>query len=376
MITSKKKQGTVVGLDIGAGSIAAAEVITNGNVRVGRTGVAPLAPGVTRDGEIADSDALASTLKELFAQTKLPREVRVGISNQRLVVRSIRMPQIDDRKELETAVRFQAQDHIPMPIEQSVLDWQITGQRLGEDGRQMEIVIAAARRDMVSSVVTALESAGLKPVGIDVAAFGMIRALSDDLSAADLSYAASYEQRAFGDGGAGSAVAEVATPVSASLLCNLGDVTNLAVARGSTCLFTRMSSFGIEGIAQRLAERRALTLEHARQWLLHVGLREPVETIDGDPEIVLATREALAEGASKLADEMRLSLEFYGAQEGAVAIDEIVACGPGTAIAGLDDRLQRDLGYPFRVGRPQALAHLDDASAARLTLSYGLGRSE
>ena len=374
MITSKKKQGTVVGLDIGAGSIAAAEVITNGNVRVGRTGVAPLPPGVTRDGEIADGDALASTLKELFAQTKLPRNVRVGVANQRLVVRSIRMPQIDDRKELETAVRFQAQDHIPMPIEQSVLDWQITGQRLGEDGRQMEIVLVAARRDMVSSLVTALESAGLRPVGIDVAAFGMIRALSDDLTAADLSYAASYEQRAFGEGGAGGEAG--GAPVSASLLCNLGDVTNLVVARGSTCLFTRMSSFGIEGIAQRLAERRALTLEHARQWLLHVGLREPVETIDGDPEIVLAAREALAEGASKLADEMRLSLEFYGAQEGAVAIDEIVACSPGTAIPGLDDRLQRDLGYPFRVGRPQALAHLDDASAARLTLSYGLGRSE
>ena len=355
MKISSKKQGTVVGLDIGAGSIAAAEVITNGNVRVGRTGVAPLAPGVTRDGEISDGDALAATLKELFAQTKLPRNVRVGVANQRLVVRSIRMPQIDDRKELETAVRFQAQDHIPMPIEQSVLDWQVTGQRLGEDGRQMEIVLAAARRDMVSAIVSALEAAGLKPVGIDVAAFGMIRALSDELSASELAYAASYEERAFGEGGAGAG--EAPAPPGASLLCNLGDVTNLAVARGSNCLFTRMSSFGIEGIAQRLAERRALTLEHARQWLLHVGLREPVETIDGDPEIVAATRDALAEGASKLADEMRLSLEFYGAQEGAVAIDEIMACGPGTAIPGLDERLQRDLGYSFRVGRPQALAH-------------------
>ena len=374
MKISSKSPGTVVGLDIGAGSIAAAEVISNGNVRVGRTGVAPLAPGVTRDGEIADGDALAATLKELFAQTKLPRNVRVGVANQRLVVRSIRMPQIDDPKELETAVRFQAQDHIPMPIEQSVLDWQVTGQRLGEDGRQMEVVLAAARRDMVSAIVSALESAGLKPVGIDVAAFGMIRALADELSASELAYAASYEERAFGEGGAG--VDEAPVPPGASLLCNLGDVTNLAVARGPNCLFTRMSSFGIEGIAQRLAERRALTLEHARQWLLHVGLREPVETIDGDPEIVTATRDALAEGASKLADEMRLSLEFYGAQEGAIAIDEIVACGPGTAIPGLDERLQRDLGYSFRVGRPQALAHLDDATAARLTLSYGLGRSE
>ena len=68
------------------------------------------------------------------------------------------------------------------------------------------------------------------------------------------------------------------------LYCNLGDVTNLAVARGSTCLFTRVSSFGVEGIAQKLAERRQLTLEHARQWLVHVGLEQPIEQIEGDRE--------------------------------------------------------------------------------------------
>src|SRR5690242_19062293 len=87
LITSSKKQGTVVGLDIGAGSVAATEVISNGSVRVGRTGVAPLSAGVTRDGEIADAGGLAATLKELFAQTKLPRQVRVGVANQRVIVR-------------------------------------------------------------------------------------------------------------------------------------------------------------------------------------------------------------------------------------------------------------------------------------------------
>lgn len=75
---SAKKQSTVVGLDIEAGSVAATEVIVNGNVRVGRTGVAPLAPSVTRDGEVTDPEALGATLKELFSQAKLPRTVRVS----------------------------------------------------------------------------------------------------------------------------------------------------------------------------------------------------------------------------------------------------------------------------------------------------------
>ena len=76
----------------------------------------------------------------------------------------------------------------------------------------------------------------------------------------------------------------------AKLFCSLGDVTNLAVARDTTCLFSRVSFFGIEGIAQRLSERRGLTLEHSRQWLTYVGLDAPLETIEGDPEIVAAAR--------------------------------------------------------------------------------------
>jgi type IV pilus assembly protein PilM len=165
-------------------------------------------------------------------------------------------------------------------------------------------------------------------------------------------------------------------PGPAKLHCNLGDVTNLAVARGSTCLFTRVSPFGVEGIAQKLAERRGLTLEHARQWLSHVGVERPVEEIEGDGETVSATREALAEGSSRLVDELRLSLEYYAAQEGALPVDGVIACGPGTMIAGLADRLQRELGLPFELGRPEALSHLGESEAARLTLSYGLALEE
>jgi type IV pilus assembly protein PilM len=153
------------------------------------------------------------------------------------------------------------------------------------------------------------------------------------------------------------------------IYCNLGDVTNLAVARGSSCLFTRVSPFGVEGIAQKLAERRRLTLDHARRWLVHVGLDSPVEGIEGDSETISAARDSLAEGAARLVDELRLSLEYYAAQEGAMAIECIVACGPGTTIPGLMRRVQHDLGQRLEVGRPRALAHLDDATSARLTVS-------
>ena len=156
--------------------------------------------------------------------------------------------------------------------------------------------------------------------------------------------APSYEER-IGSDVQGTPAAGVETPIPARLYCNLGDVTNLAVARGSSCLFTRIAAFGIEGIAQKLAERRQLTLEHSRQWLTHVGLEQPLESIDGDAGHIAAARECLAEGAAKLADELRLSLEYYGAQDDAVAVEDIVACGPGATIPGLVERLQRDLGH-------------------------------
>ena len=375
---STHKSRTVVGLDIEAGSVAAAEVTSNGSISVGTTAVTTLEPGITREGEVVDADALAAALKPMFAEHKLAKNVRMGIANQRVVVRTLRLPLIEKREEIETAIRFQAADQIPMSLEQAVLDWRV----LEPDpetllARQMDVVVVAARRETVTAMTRACHTAGLKPVGIDVAAFGMIRALADQEPAESPLAPGAYEETmAAGPGPEDGMPAAVGSPGSARLLCSLGDVTNLAVARGPRCLFSRVSSFGLETIAQRVAERRGLTLEHARQWLTFVGLSAPVESIEGDPEIVATCRDALLEGAGKLAGELRLSLDFYGNQESAVAVEEIVLCGVGTTIAGLPEHLGMELGFAIRVGTPGALSALDRPTAARLTLCYGLGLEE
>jgi type IV pilus assembly protein PilM len=368
---SRGKPKSLVGLDIEAGSIAASEVQANGSVRVAKTGIAPLEPGVFREGEVSDPDALTEALKDLFSSHKLGKSVRLGLANQRVAVRALRMPLIENEAELETALRFQAQDHIPMPLEHAVLDFQVVNRTVEDDGtRQMDVIAVAARRDMIEAMLAALRGAGLRPVGIDLSAFGMIRALARRQPTGG-EPVQSPQQPTDADG---DRFQETAAP--ATLYCNLGDVTNLAVARGSSCLFTRVSSFGVEGIAQRLAERTGLTLAHARQWVSHVGLEHPIEELEGDPAAIATTRETLDEGAAKLADELRLSLEFYRAQEGAAPVESVVACGPGSTVPGIAARLERDLGLAFNVGRPAALAHLEDSAAARLTLSYGLALEE
>jgi type IV pilus assembly protein PilM len=347
----------IVGLEIEAGSIAAAELKDNGSSRVQAAAVQPLAPGAFEDGEVRDPDGVAAALRELFEANKLSRKVRLGIANQRVVVRTIRLPAIEDPKELDSAVRFAAQEQLPMPLEHASLDHRVVGGSAGvEDGPpQIDVIVVAARRDMISASLRPLREAGLEPVGVDLSAFGMIRALGD-LSPA-------YDE----DGPANQAMAQ-----SAILYCNVGDVTNLAVAKGRSCLFTRVSPAGLEDIVGSLAGGVGLTADHARQWIEYVGLATPAEQLGGDPGLVARVRSTLENGADSLLNEVRLSLDFYGAQEAAVPVERIVLCGPGSAIPGLAERMGATLALPVEVGRPQALAEYEPGLAARLTLPFGL----
>jgi type IV pilus assembly protein PilM len=148
---------------------------------------------------------------------------------------------------------------------------------------------------------------------------------------------------------------------------------NLAVARGRSCLFTRVSGVGMEAIVARLSTERALSPEHAEQWLLYAGLEAPLEQIQGDPETVAAARRANEEGVATLVDELRLSLDYYRALESAVPVSKIVLCGSGSAIRGLAPAMEAQVGLPISAPRPPALGELDDLTAARLVLPMGLG---
>lgn len=355
-LTRKKKTGGVAGLDIEAGSIAATEVEgVNGATRVTASAVQPLEPGVFHEGEVLDPERLASALKSLFGENKLSKRVRLGVGNQRVVVRTLRLPAIENPAEMEAAVRFQAQEQMPMPLDQAVLEYQVVGGVPAEEGAapRVDVVVVAARRDMVSSFVEPIRRAGLQPVGVDLSAFAMIRALADASAT-------------------GASLEPGERPSEAVLYCNVGDVTNLAVARGRSCLFTRVSHAGLEAISDRLAATRGLSHEHAAQWLAYVGLERPVEELEGDPEIVAEARAALEEGVSALLDELRLSLDYYGAQESALPVGRIVLSGLGSTIPGLVTRMEEGLGAAITVSLPSALESFEQASAARLTLSYGL----
>jgi type IV pilus assembly protein PilM len=353
----KTAGGSVVGLEIETGSVAAVEArLENGVPRVVTAGVGPLAPNAFRDGEVTEPDAVAEALRALFESHDLSKRVRLGIANQRLVVRTMRLPAIESPDELDAAVRFSAQEQIAMPLEEAVIEHRVVGgvAASGDESAQIDVMVVAARRDMIFASLGPLRKAGLEPVGVDLSAFGMIRALADAASPVT----------------GGDVVAPANRP--ATLYCSVGDAANLAVARGRSCLFTRVSPVGLEDIAGGLASSTGLSLEHAGMWLNHVGLGRPVEEIEGDPATVARTRSALEYGAASLVDELRLSLDFYGTQPAAVPVERIVIGGPGGAIPGFAEEMEPAIGLPISVGLPETLAGYDSATAARLTLPLGI----
>jgi type IV pilus assembly protein PilM len=160
------------------------------------------------------------------------------------------------------------------------------------------------------------------------------------------------------------------TTSGAVLYVNVSGLTNVAVADARGCLFTRAASGGLDAIVNGLAERRGLTLEHARAWLGHVGLVADVADVEGDPAVVAATRAALEDGVHHLADTVRNSLNFYRMQDNAAKVEEALLTGPAVAIPGFAECLADQLKLP--VAPMHAQGEAEGLDLPRLTVAAGL----
>jgi type IV pilus assembly protein PilM len=346
---------TLVGLDIQPGYVSAVQARVNGTILVQRAAGAPLPPDTVREGEVLDGSALASTLREMFRDSHLDKRVRVGVANQRTVLRTLELPPITDRKELATAVRFQAEDQVPMPLENAVLDFHALGVVDTPAGPRQRVVVVAAQRDMVERLFAAVREAGLRPEGIDLSAFALIRSLhrADDEHTGRVLY------------------------------LNVGGLTNMAIAEGTVCRFTRVVGGGLESMATDVAERHGIKLNDARELLAAVDLEEsaPKATHDeADPSSTTAeqpsidVRPVLAGGVREIAGEVRNSLDFHRSQDGGGEVSSVVLSGAALQISGFARALQSELGVPLV---PQTVGLLDEdsaglVSAERLAIAAGL----
>jgi len=415
----RRTGANVVGLDIQPGFVAAVQARTNGSVLAERAAALPLAGDTVRDGEVADDGALSDVLRELFRTSGLSKHVRVGVANQRTVLRTIELPPVTDRKELAAAVSFQAQDQVPMPLSNAVLDFHPLGIIDTPAGPRQRVVLVAAQRDMIERLLGAVRQAGLTPEGIDLSAFALIRSL--------------YESDS-----------DETTRV---LYLNVDGLTNLAIAEGKICRFTRVVGSGLEGIASELAVRRGVPLAEARALLASVDLRvpaeqqvlaspaaseqansadtgaverepgdnapaedaaerepaghadeadmsfeelsavpEPVSEPESEPESESApgeqsaadVLEVLENGIREISGEVRNSLDFHRSQDGGGEVSHVVLSGAVQDMPGFAEALQASLGVEVRSTSVGLVDRSLDGkvSTHRLAVATGLAISE
>lgn len=367
---SKRSSGSsTVGLDIQPGYVAAVQARANGSVVVQRAVGLELPPETVREGELLDESLLTEALRELFHDGKLPRRVRLGVANQRTVLRVLELPPIDDRKALDAAVRFQAQDQMPMPLANAVLDFQPLGVVGTPAGPRQRVVVVAAQRDMVQRLLKAVQAAGLRPTGVDLSAFAMIRAL--------------HRAEDSGAPGSGGLAEGEEVPATSTLYLNVGGLTNLAIAEGLACRFTRMVSGGLESIASELAERHSVALPQARELMSAADLSGEAVTVAEsaeDPEapvdyVGADVRAVLAGGVREIAGEVRNSLDFHRSQGGG-EVSSVVLSGPALEISGFAQALEAELGAPLISRRVQSAQDAEGVPVERLTIAAGLAVEE
>ena len=310
------KTRSVVGLDIEPGFLAATEFSSGASPELVRAATETLGPGLFHEGEVVDVDGLADRVRAFFREHDLPKRIRLGVASQKIALRVLELPVINNEQELEAAVRFQAQEELPMPLEQAVLDYRVLERIDNGEGGKMRVVVVGARRDTVEHLLAVARKAGLQPEFVDLSAFAMIRALyippgPEPEALASAEVAPLPEVGLDGEpvqplegaptaDTAATAVAESGEQreTAATLYCYVGGLTNLAIGVGQSCVFNRVLQNGVESMAATLAERRGLTLDHSREWLRYVGLNREIDGLEGEREIIEEAREVLSHGVT------------------------------------------------------------------------------
>lgn len=339
---------SAIGLDIGSDHVRVAQVKgTAAGFVLSAYGVADIPMGAVADGEVVDANAVSSAIKEVWRRAGMRgKNCNVGVSNQRVIVRLIDLPFME-RGELENAIQYQAQDYIPMAVEDSILDFQIIGDYMTPaDEHMMEVLLVAAHREMIGNAVAAVEGAGLKLDQIDVSSFAVVRSvLGDATSVLPL------------DEGQASAVIHITS-----------GLTNITVVERGIPRFNRVSSLAGSTFTQAVANVLNVGFDEADDLKRRIGLpdisgTEP-EVIPGvNPEYIPVVHESIEREVNKFISEVRRSLDYYLTQTAQVrTIQRILLTGSGAQLRNFPQYLEKGLQAQVLVADP--FEHVKIASSA------------
>jgi type IV pilus assembly protein PilM len=301
----------VVGLDIGTSAVRAAELeISHSRPVLLTYGQVGLPPGSLVDGEIRDSSAVSTAIKKLWENGQFSSSsVIVGIAGLRAITREIDLPFVPD-SEVDSAVRFQSEEVIPFPPDQTILSSQVLADYTSPEGDKMRrILVAAAHVDLVNGVITAVENAGLTVDGVDLISSALVRAVGG--------HEESDQPEAIVSVGAGLTVVVVHQNGRPQFVRTIGSGGNATTAAVSAALDIPMPD--AEGVKRRI--------------------------VDGGPQMQSADRAAQA-SMNELVGEIRNSIQYFASLPGRLPVSRVLVTGGGSALHGLIPLLEAQVRLP------------------------------
>jgi type IV pilus assembly protein PilM len=303
-----------VGLDIGSSSIKVVELDHSGEtsrlVRFGRCG---LLPEAIVDGEVMDRDVVVDTIAELFEVNEIAsRHVVSAVSGRAVIVKKIQMDMMTDEQARE-AIHWEAEQHIPFDIDDVSLDFQVLNRESSPD--KMDVLLVAAKKEMLEARSELMRAAGLTPTVIDVESFAVQNA-----------YERNHE---YPEG-------------NVTLLLNVGCfVTNVNIVKDGIPYFTRDLSFAGNAILEAIQKDLGVDYDEANEILENPG----EERLDDLQSIVGLVGEELAVGIEK-------SLSYLRASGEADHVDRICLSGGSSFAPGLRESIEKRQGSPVEVANP------------------------
>ncbi len=271
-----------------------------------------------------DVGSVSAAIRRLWSEGGFrPKRVVLGVANQRVIVRQAELPAMSEA-DLQSALQFEAQELIPIPVEDAILDFQILEEQVSSTGDpRMRILLAAAQKDMVRTHLAAVQGAGLSASAVDLIPFALVRALL---------------------GSGGQAFAET---VAEAIVCIGGGVTNVVVHERGIPRFVRILLVGGDDISDAIARELDVDLDEAED------LKRRADISSSDPNVARAGQVVL-DRLAPLVEEIRGSLDYYLAQSQSSPIDRVLVTGGGSRTPGLMERLQSQLGGRVEPARPLA----------------------
>jgi len=339
---------TCVGLDIGSSSVKVVQLKqTAKGYQLVNFGIEPLPAQTIVDGSIMNQAAVVDAIRALKTALKLKtKEVATAISGHSVIIKKIKVPPMSP-EELEEQIPWEAEHHIPFSKDDVEIDHQLVSTQNSQG--QMELLLVAAKKEVVSDYTMVIREAKLLPTVMDVAAFTIQNAFEVNYSAA---------------------------PEEAIALINVGAaLSNINIIAGGTSAFTRDVTVGGNAFTEEIQKRLNVSQEEAEAWKIGSTGESAHEVLPHEVEAVLA------EVADGVAGQFQRSLDFFLASAADATISRIYLCGGSAKVPALQKALQEKARTAVEILDPFQKVIIDEKKfdmaflrhhAAEATVAVGL----